>query len=132
MLDPIWPQAEPLLKRAVILERGRYTTRDIYQWIQANEQQLWVVMRGREVIAAALLRCSIHPAGKRSAALHLLAGKPGAPIWEWIDVFAEAAMAEARARGTSEFVVVGRRGWARLLKRYGFHYEATVLVHDEV
>jgi hypothetical protein len=130
-LDALWSQAEPLLKRGVQTERGRYSTRDIYHWIKTNEQQLWVVMRGREMIAAGLMRCYIHPSGKHGAAWHLLGAKPGARVWEWIDSLIEAGMAEARARGSSEMVIVGRHGWLRFAKRYGFKPEATVLLREE-
>ena len=130
-LDIVWPKAEPLLERALSTERGRYTTRDIYAWVRTNEQQLWLVARGREIIAAGLMRCSIHPTGKHSAVWHLLGALPGARVWEWIGALFEAAMAEARARGSNEMLIVGRRGWLRWASKYGFRREATVLVREE-
>lgn len=130
-LDVIWPKAEPLLERGVRTERGRFSTRDIYGWIKTNEQQLWLVARGREIVAAGLMRCAIHPSGKHSATWHLLGAKPGARVWEWIRALFDAAMAEARARGSTEMLIVGRAGWLRWAKKYGFKREAIVLLREE-
>lgn len=130
-LDVIWPKAEPLLERAVTAERGRYTTRDIYGWIKTNEQQLWLVARGREIVAAGLMRCSIQPTGKHSAVWHLLGASRGARVWEWIGALFDAAMQEARARGSTEMLIVGRSGWLRWAKKYGFKREAIVLLREE-
>jgi hypothetical protein len=128
-LDLMWPVAEPLLAKAVAREHGRFTIRDIYRWIKTSDQQLWVVTSGGRCIAAGLVRLQFHPTGKRAATLHLLGGSQARawalPAWE-------AWSSWCRLAGITELHIVGRKGWERLVARFGFQREAVILTREEV
>ena len=128
-INLMWPAVEPLLARAVARERGRFTTNDLYVWCARGEQQLWVITSRGRVWAACLIRIHRHPTGKRSAILHLLAGR--APRAWAKEAWASWRQA-CRLQGITEMQIVGRKGWARIVRDFGFKPEAVVLTHEEI
>ena len=125
----MWPLIEPLLAKAVARERGRFTTRHIYHWVKTGEQQLWVVTQGGRCWAAGLVKVYRHPTGKRSATLHLLGGSRAR---EWALDAWDAWSRACRLDGITELRIVGRKGWARIVGRFGFKPEAVVLTREEI
>ena|SRR5215831_7014747 len=124
----MWPAVEPLLARAVAREHGRFTTRDILQWLIHEEQQLWVITSGGRVWAAALMHVHRHPTGKRSATGHLMGGSR---MRDWAGAFFSAWIADCRLHGITEIRVVGRKGWTRVTRPFGFRPEAVILTREE-
>lgn len=129
-IDLIWSQVEPLLAKAIAREHGRYTTAALRAWCLSGAQQLWVVSEpayGR-VIAAGLVNVYRHPTGKRAAALHLLAGSRAR---EWAEPAWNAWLRASRLAGVTEMHIVGRKGWRRIVGRFGFQPAAVILTREE-
>jgi len=128
-VDTLWDQVEPLLAKAVRREHGRFTTRDIYKWFLEGEQLLWVIARDHRVVAAGMVRNYRHPTGKLGSCWHLLGGE-GAK--DWAVKVIETWSADCRRRGVSEMQIVGRRGWLRYVRPYGFKVAGVLLTREEV
>lgn len=128
-LSLLWPQVEPLLALAAREEHGRFTTRDMRQWFLKGEQELWVITENGKVIAAGMLRFYRHPTGKRASVWHLAGGSRAK---EWADEAFRSWLEACHVQGVTEMSIVGRRGWLRYVKRYGFKETAVVLTREEV
>jgi hypothetical protein len=127
-LDLMWSVVAPLLAKAVKREHGRFTLEDVYRWVRNNHQQLWVATSNGQCYAAGLIKMERYPTGKRTATLHLAGGSR---MTEWVAPAMEAWLRACRLLGATEMRVVGRRGWTRVLRRYGFVPEAVVLTRTE-
>jgi len=128
-LDLVWTRVEPILQRAVQRGRGHYTTRDIFALIQKGEQQLWTITEDGRIIAGLVSEVRFSPAGRGTLTVYCAAGKE---VRRWLPRAIGVISSYAHQRGCSELRVVGRRGWQRYLKPYGFFQESIVLVKDEV
>lgn len=125
----MWPEVEPLLLKATIREHGRFTPRDIYRWVVKDEQQLWVVTQSGRVLAAGMVRFWTHPTGKKASCWHLLGGERAR---EWAAAAFEAWSRECRLQGVTEMHIVGRKGWLKYVKPFGFELASVVLTREEV
>lgn len=140
-VDLMWPQVEPHFTRAVRLEHGRFTTRDIHKWCLSGDQQLWIGTVGGHVICAALIKFYVHPTGKRGSLAHLLGGSlAGAhypfasrsQLKQWVTQGLAAWTEICRLQGITEMHIMGRPAWLRYVKPYGFEQAAIVLTREEI
>jgi len=124
----MWPQVAPLLAKALVRERGRFSLRDIRNWVLSGDQELWVITRQGRAVAAGLVRIHHYPSGKRSAVLHFLGG---GRVREWALDAWKAWLEACHLAGITEMRIVGRRGWIRIVERFGFKPEAVILTREE-
>lgn len=129
VLSLLWPQVEPILARAVAREHGRFTTRDLFNWIARGEHDLWVATENGRVVAAIVAILQRYASGKRGWTVHLAAGSRAR---DWVPLLISAAIPSARLRGATEIRVCGRKGWLRYLKPHGFAVESQILTRQEV
>ncbi len=109
-IDEVWDQVAPLLKPAVDLHDGYYM-RDVYNELRSGRQMLWVYAIGREIKAAIVVEVLQYP--RKRSVMVVFAG--GALMVEWLEYF-ETLKQYARAVGAKDIEVIGRCGWARVLK----------------
>lgn len=116
-LDDDWIRAEPLIDRALKASNEAFTTADIYEKLFLGEARLFV--------------------GKASALVALIDRQPLAAvlqIWlasgdmaELVNNLRPAAERWALAEGCSRAMVLGRPGWAHVLKSQGYAETARLL-----
>jgi hypothetical protein len=127
-LPLVWPQAKPHLIRGIPRMRGRSTITDIENWLLDDSHQLWVATRKGQVLAAIVTEVLYHASGKRMFDINLAAGSQ---VRLWLPEAMARLSEYCHLRGATQFRVIGRKGWTRLLAPYGFKFEAVVLSREE-
>ena len=97
------------------------------EWI-SGRRKLWLVLEDGAFKACALTHINVmQSSGKKEAVLLDLAG-PG--IAEYADELNRALEDWARREGADFCSVIGRRGWERMLKSYGYRTQTVVYRKD--
>jgi hypothetical protein len=123
----VLPEIMPLMERLATRMAGRYKVDDLIGFLLDGTLDLWVVLRGRTIIAFVATRIFEYPQA-RCFSLQFAAGDDMAAISEpLMRTFHDYA----RDTGCSEIEVLGRPGWARHLEPYGFR-TAYVAVKKEI
>lgn len=109
-----WGEARALLHPALLLSDDNWP--DVEKALHADERQLWVVLRGDELMAAALTHlaatregdiCEIHEIGGRDFRL-------------WVKPLSEAIGEAAKKAGCIAMRAIGRFGWREILSENGW------------
>lgn len=127
-LPLMWKQAKPHLLRGLVRQHAHYTLDDIEAWVISGSHDLWVATENGRVLAAIITKIVRYNSGKRAWEV-LQAG--GFEARKWIHQMVREMGEFGHLHGVTEWRVVGRPGWLRWLKRYGFAREAVVLVYEE-
>lgn len=120
-LEPIWPVVEPLLEKALEGNCGEVTTFDVYQGIKSRDLQLWVIYDG-SVQAAVITEIINYPRKKTCRALQVA----GSNMDEWMHLI-QVIEDWAKEQGARSMELIGRKGWERYMKQYGFSFEHVTL-----
>lgn len=116
---PFWGHAQRLLDAAV--KRGGNDWATVKDSLYSGHAQLWLTLANGEPIAAMVTRID-------GDTLEIwLAG--GAVLSGSIP-FLETAIAASKEAGTTNGRLTGRKGWARVLRPYGWRPEGDDLVKD--
>lgn len=95
---------------------GTHTFEDVARSIMEGRMQLWPATRG-----CAVTEIVVYP---RKSVLHVfLAGGEMDQIIDMID----SAVEWGKMQGCSSMTIAGRKGWQRVLERYGYEPVMTVL-----
>ena len=101
----------------------RYSVDDLVNFLLDGTLDLWVVLRGSEIVAFVASRIFDYPQA-RCLSLQFAAGKE-------MDAISKPLMTTfhryARDAGCTEIEALGRAGWARHLEPYGFRTAYTVV-----
>lgn len=104
-LYPVWPEIKALLKTAAIVT-------DSPTW--EPEHQVWVVIEGKTIIAAATTRLV---EGNEAEMWHIAGHK----VRDWLPQL-DALICEWAAMNKAKRITCqGRRGWAKLSEPLGWH-----------
>lgn len=121
MIDLVWDEAKPFLEAAVRTARGKCDINDVRVGLEDGTYLLWVVMDGKEVIAAITTRI-IEYAKCRAMALDWIGGKR---IREWIAMSNQMMVEHARMNGCTHLEGYGREAWIKLNGKYGWKEDYT-------
>lgn len=110
MARDVWITAGPLLAESIAMSRGRYEPRDVLEFCENGQMQLWL-MATDKIAAAAVTEIVNYP--RKRVVRVVFAG--GSLAKEWCDEFDAALEAFGRSWGCSATEASGRRGWKRLL-----------------
>ena len=105
----LWPEIEPLLRRALARDVGRYEPVDILAAILNRSMELWVYWQDR-VEAAIVFRVQNYPR-KRSCQILWVGGNH---LSDWLPEFKEKIAEYAKSQHCHFVECGGRRGWARV------------------
>ena len=107
---PMWPQVEPLLKKAISLDET-HTPKDVLSAVISGNSQLWVQWANKSAEMAVVTHFVSYPQGTRLR-VWLGGSKEGAKVdhKKMDDMLVEFAKAN-RCIGME---IIGREGWARL------------------
>ncbi len=112
-----WPLAMPHLERASRTNDGLFSPENIEASIKTGEYILWVVLDGKDVIAAATTRVIQYPR-RKALAIDWLGGSR---MKEWIDDINAAFFKHAEFNGCSHVECCGPRAWGRVLGKFGWN-----------
>lgn len=121
MVGIVWDEAKGFIEGAVKTARGKCTIEDVRDGIESGLYLLWVVMDGKEVIAAITTRIIEYPRC-RGMALDWIGGKR---MKDWIEMSNRVLMDHARMNGCTHMEGYGRPAWIRWNGRYGWKEDYT-------
>ena len=117
----LWPEIEPLLKRATDRDRGRSTPETLKALIAENKAHLWVC---DDLSMAMITTVEKYPTGKLACLVRALGGSGLSHCLDKIDQVVEYA----RALGCDFIEIQGREGWLKVLP--GFEKDATIMTRE--
>ena len=116
-----WPEAELHLRQAVYgCDPDRYM-RNVQAACFAGINTLWRVEEGSELAAYVVTNIYTVDGLNNVAQIHLMTAEDMTEVLPLIDYFT----IWAKQRGAEWVEVIGRKGWERALKPYGFIHEYT-------
>lgn len=113
-----WPAAKAFLDPALM--RGDEDWPAVEARLQTNEQQLWAVMEGGDLLAAAVTRVALARGGE-VAEIYLVGGND---FTRWIGELDAAIEESARNIGCIGMRAYGREGWRKALGSLGWRVNA--------
>lgn len=122
-IEVSWRFVEPFIARACKRTWGRYEAEDIKPLLLNRDAQLWVSLRDGVIEAAAVTEITVYPHLK-VCRLFLCSGKRRE---HWL-VFEPTVEAWAKSQGCEGFEIIGRRGWARVLRHWQM---ANIILYKE-
>ena len=109
-----WPQTEPLALQALYNARSLLTLDELYTSLKTGTRQLWLIMSDHDVVGCVITE--IYPTQRGlTCAMPIAAGRD-----DHIGPCLEVIEAWARSEGCARMEFVGRMGWVRRMKRYGW------------
>lgn len=116
LVDTFWPHTITLLQPAIATAEGKTSPRQIKADCENGEAMLWIVVDGRDIIAAVVTRVYRY-SGKQGFAIEFVGGKQ---MKRWIDLVLNTLERVAKESGCTHFEAYGRRAWQRWLERRNF------------
>ena len=111
-----WERSKPFLVDA-LAHTGSHTVDDVLEEVEEGSAQFYPVQDG-----AAVFKIGEYPQ-KRVRLIWLYGGEMASNI----NGVLEAAEFHAEEQDCTEVMIVGRRGWERVLKSHGFTHQGVVL-----
>jgi hypothetical protein len=118
-LDTVFPDAAPLLEKAL---SNTLSLQDTKQALLRGEMQLWIAYEDK-IITAFITEIVDYP--QRKVVRIILCG--GDKLDSWVKDFLNLVEAWGKGCGAKSMEIVGRRGWVRALKKYGYNETNTVI-----
>jgi hypothetical protein len=113
-----WLLAEPYLRKAVDLVANRVDTTHIFEGLMKNDYQLWVIFDEDKILGAFVTHIVDHPKARGINVPYL--GGDEHRITEWFDQAVANVEDFARINGCTVMEFIGREGWVKYLKAYGY------------
>ncbi len=123
----ILSEIRPLVELLAPSIREQYTVDNLIDYVLTGYYDLWVVIRDNKIVGFIMARIIELPLS-RYLSLQFAAGHG---IRETSDEIIRVLTSYARDAGCSHIEMLGRKGWARYYKRYGFE-TAYVAIKKEV
>lgn len=120
----LWRVIEPLVGEALKHSAGQFDRYDVLQCLLAGEMQLWVE---NDLKGMGVTQVIPYPRYK-AVRVVLMAGKDG--LGNWVEEMLGTIEAWAKSLGARRLEEVGRKGWAKVGHRCGWHEAATVMAKD--
>lgn len=124
MLEVIWPSAKDMVELAIEHSNKELTIDSIYDRLLIGEMLLITVLEEDKMVAALTIEKNIYPSEKE---VILVTAAGGADMYLWIDKAMELVERIAKQQGCEEIYIIGRTGWAKVLKQKNFDVIHTVL-----
>lgn len=120
----IWPVVAPLLGPAVEVSGGRMNMDLLKAGLEARDTQLWVARIGDETVGAWVTTLTTYAASAKICEIMFCGGHA---IEKWMPKGLNVTEAWAAEQGYRVIEVVGRSGWDRMLKPFGYAKRYVVL-----
>ena len=116
-LNLVWYKVEPLLRMATEHSNDRYNTDIILKDLHADLKLLWILLDEEDEIQVALTTSVEDYPGRRAIRVSFAGGKN---FLDHTDVMEEVITDFGRSIGCTQFEVLGRWGWKKVLEPKGF------------
>ncbi len=126
LLDNVWHELEPLIKKGLEYANGEMGTDDIYDQIRAHKVIPVVMAKENKIVACVTLEVVQKP--KKKIMTLVTAG--GSQMADWLGEFMKIADMLAKDQDCESIYVAGRPGWAKKLRPYGYNVGYTVLTRQ--
>jgi len=125
-LDTQWQYIEPLLNKAVCISPRRVTIDDVYNATKKGNYLVWTVQENNKIIAVFTTRIIEYPRGNILAVD--FAG--GDRMKDWIELVLSTLEAHARHNKCVSLEAFGRKGWEKILNKFGCKAAYTTFKKD--
>ncbi|MGL4650333.1 MAG: hypothetical protein ACRC1H_13075 [Caldilineaceae bacterium] len=123
-LDFVWPQVCDYLGAALAFsQQNEWSTEQLRERIASEEFVMAVAFEGRRILGAVVFDMGTNPGGERYVCIVCCGGER---MDSWLEGMLSTGRRIARAAGATRLVMMGRPGWARILKGYGIEVRAIV------
>ena len=119
-----WPEAETWLRRAVRGADPESYMKNVQATLFAGINTLWRIEDEGELTAYCVTNLYTVDGLNKIAQLHMMTAENVEDILPLLDYF----NVWAKSKGADWMEVIGRKGWERMLKPYGFNHEYTSLM----
>ena len=115
-IEDIWTEVLPVLEKVLKYNLSDYTLDEVKQSLIDELGLLICVYDGNDLLACITCQEEPHPTQK---ILHMpiVAGKR---MKDWLDLCHQTIPNLARERGYDMLITKGRKGWGKVLAKYGF------------
>ena len=115
--EEVWPVVEPMIKSALALLNGRYSSVDIFIAIKSGEQTLWVAFdEDKKVKGCCTVEIVQYP-GMKCCNINVIAGEG---VNDWLEDSFKLISKYAKEYGCERMEGMGRPGWIKPLKKLGW------------
>lgn len=125
-IDKVWPLVAPMLAKALEYDNSGMRLIDLKDDIEANQKQLWIVA-DESIRCAAVTSVTHSMYGRHLARIICLAGDG---MDEWLSEILDVIEPWAKSHGCEFIEAVGRKGWERAAKKFGYRHSYTVIQKD--
>lgn len=128
LVEFMWPQARPILQKAVSLTDREVSTDTIKSDLLYGDRTMVVVLDESKIVAVHLLRVFTFPTGLKVLEIPTISGSR---MKEWAVRFLELCHAIAREQNCTELRgFSARKGWGKYLKEFGWENHFMVMRCD--
>lgn len=125
LIAATFPHIQKFLSESTQLSDGAYTPEDILQSLNRAEMQLWVVSNKSVIHCAVITEVKQFPHQKHLNILFL----GGDEMPKWIHLI-EDLIQRATFHDCSAVKIYGRKGWEKVLGKFGFKHSHCVLKRE--
>jgi hypothetical protein len=118
-VDIVWDDVTKVLKKSVATSAGKFEIEDLKKDVKEGVLVLWLIMDGREVVAALTSRVMEYP-GRRAMALDWVGGTQ---MKKWLPLALNTLQKYATDCECKHLEGYGRKAWGRILQKYGWQPE---------
>ena len=125
-LDVFYDKVSPFLDRAAGRSNGRYRGDDFWEMVKDGSHQLWVTLDDEENIVG-VTSTTIYE-NRNLTVMEIIAhGGNGSLDRKYLSEVMRNMQEFAEDNNCDVIRIVGRRGWVKALKPYGYHSQHVVL-----
>lgn len=126
MVTQFWATIQPFIAKA--LEHGwqEYSELELCEWAKNGEVLFLVFYNNDRLFGVASLMMITR--AKHKECVGMLCG--GDEINEWLDIMVESVEKLAKEQGCEVCTIVGRPGWTRMFKKYGYKMQYYTLARN--
>ena len=125
-LETQWQYIEPILNKAVCLSPRKIDNKDVYEASKQGAYLVWTVQDEGEIIAVITTRMVFYPKGY-ALALDFVGGDK---MKDWIELVLSTLEAHARHNKCVSLEAFGRKGWEKILNKFGCKAAYTTFKKD--
>jgi hypothetical protein len=118
-VDIVWDDVTKVLEKSVATSAGKFEIEDLKKDVKEGVLVLWLIMDGREVVAALTSRVMEYP-GRRAMALDWVGGTQ---MKKWLPLALNTLQKYATDCECKHLEGYGRKAWGRILQKYGWQPE---------